>query len=263
MSQPPDQQALRETAAAVAGEWELELGPPFSFARGSFAAPAGDGVVLKVSAPGDDEALHEPDALELWAGDGAVRLLRRDRSRRAFLIERARPGDQATVLPDEEATEVAVAVARRLWRPAGAPFREVGSLVPGWLDEAERRGGTGSELLPLARRLLAELRPRHDVLVHGDFHHHNLLRHGERWVAIDPKGFLGEPEYDVPSFLWNPFDSTAGRGFMPLERTRRRLAAFEAAGLDPWRMRAWTAIRGSYLGAEPDEVETILALLGD
>jgi hypothetical protein len=48
---------------------------------------------------------------------------------------------------------------------------------------------------------------------------------------------------------------------MPLERTRRRLAAFEAAGLDPWRMRAWTVVRGAALGAEPDEVETILAVL--
>jgi hypothetical protein len=48
---------------------------------------------------------------------------------------------------------------------------------------------------------------------------------------------------------------------MPLERTRRRVAAFGAAGLDPWRIRAWTVVRGAYLGAEPDEVETILALL--
>ncbi len=258
-----DLDALAATAAAVAADWGLRLGEPFSFARWSYAAPAGDGAVLKVTAASDDEALHEPDALALWDGDGAVRLLRRDAGRRAFLIERAHPGDQATAVPDEEATAIAIEVGKRLWRPAGAPFRPVEPHVRRWLDDAERRGATGSELVPLARRLLDELRPRHDVLVHGDFHHHNLLRHGARWVAIDPKAWLGEPEYDVPTFLWNPFDLDAGRGSMPLDRTRRRLAAFEAAGLDPWRMRAWTAIRGAHLGAEPDEVETILALLED
>jgi len=26
-------------------------------------------------------------------------------------------------------------------------------------------------------------------------------------VAIDPKAMLGEPEYDVPSFLWNPIQT--------------------------------------------------------
>lgn len=252
---------LGATAAAVADEWGLELGAPFPFARWSFAAPAGDGAVLKVTAQSDDEALHEADALAFWDGDGAVRLLRRDPARRAFLIERAVPGDQATSVSDDEATAIAIDVGRRIWRPAGVPFRPVEPHVRRWLDEAERHDAAGCELVPLARRLLGELRPRHDVLVHGDFHHHNLLRHGDRWVAIDPKAWLGEPEYDVPSFLWNPFDLEAGRGSMPLERTRRRLSAFEAGGLDPWRMRAWTVIRGAANGAEPDEVETILEVL--
>ena len=51
---------------------------------------------------------------------------------------------------------------------------------------------------------LARLARAPSTLVHGDFHHHNLLRHGDRWLAIDPKPALGEPEYDVPPFLWNP-----------------------------------------------------------
>jgi hypothetical protein len=45
---------------------------------------------------------------------------------------------------------------------------------------------------------------------------------------------LGEPEYDVPSFLWNPLPYR-----MRLDLTERRLAAFAAAGLDEQRMRAW------------------------
>ena len=53
---------------------------------------------------------------------------------------------------------------------------------------------------------------------------------------------LGEPEYDVASFLWNPLSYR-----MRLDVTERRIAAFAPAGLDEQRIRAWAVIRGSYL----------------
>jgi streptomycin 6-kinase len=257
----PDLEALGAVAREAAAEWGLEVGAPFAMSRWSFVAPAGEDAVVKATAADDEEAEHEADALALWAGAAAVRLLRRDRGRRVLLLERARPGRDLSHEPEEEATATAVAVAQRLWRPAGAPFRPVLEWVERWLDQAERERRAGCELIPRARRVLAELAPREDTLVHGDYHHHNLLRHGDGWAAIDPKPYLAEPEFDVPSFLWNPWDPVAGRGFMPLERTLRRIAAFEAAGLDGGRIRAWTLIRGAYLGAEPDEAETIRELL--
>ena len=94
------------------------------------------------------------------------------------------------------------------------------------------------------------------TLVHGDFHHHNILRSARGPLAIDPKPMLGEPEYDVPSFLWNPLPYR-----MRLDVTERRLAAFAAAGLDEERMRTWTVIRGAYLGADDDEAEVLRALV--
>lgn len=57
----------------AARHWGLELGPSFALSTVSYVAPAGD-LVVKVAWGGDDESLHEPDALELWGGDGAVRL---------------------------------------------------------------------------------------------------------------------------------------------------------------------------------------------
>jgi hypothetical protein len=43
------------------------------------------------------------------------------------------------------------------------------------------------------------------------------------------------------------------------EQTERRIAAFVAAGLDDFRIRAWTVIRGSYL--RPDHPDRIKALI--
>jgi streptomycin 6-kinase len=243
----------RATALAAARMWGVELAAPFAFSNVSYVAPAGRDAVLKVPWEGDEESLHEGDALELWNGDGSVRLLRR--SGRALLEERALPGDDISGLDDETATAVAIEVAARVWRPATRPFRPVEPEVHGWLERAEREG---SELVPLARQLLAELGPSADWVVHGDFHHHNILRHGARFVAIDPKPYLADREYDVPSFLWNPL----GSHLEDRARTERRIAAFVSLGLDDFRIRAWTVIRGAYLRGDPDHARRIRALLG-
>jgi streptomycin 6-kinase len=244
-----DLSAARATAMEVASEWGLELGEPFARSNVSYVAPAGH-AVLKVAWEGDSESLHEGDALDLWDGDGAVRLLRR--SGRALLEERAIPGDDLSALQDGEATAIAIDVASRLWRHAGSPFRPVAPEVQRWLDNAEREG---SELVHFARELLAELEPSADWLVHGDFHHHNVLRRGDRYVAIDPKPYLADREYDVPSFLWNP----VGNRMEDFEQTERRIAAFVAAGLDDFRIRAWTVVRGAYL--RPGNADQIRALV--
>ena len=77
-------------------------------------------------------------------------------------------------------------------------------------------------------------------------------------MAIDSKAMLGEPEYDVPSFLWNPLSYR----ITDHARTERRIAAFVAAGLDEFKIRAWTVIRASYLGADPEEAALIRSLVG-
>jgi streptomycin 6-kinase len=204
--------------------------------------------VLKVVPERHWESDHEADALAHWGGDGAARLLRHDRARRAFLIEQAGPGTDISGLPDAEATAIAFDVGVRLWRPAGPPFRRVAEALPRWLDEGE------GELRARAEELLAGMELRHDLLVHGDFHHHNILASARGHLAIAPQPFLGEPEYDVVPFLWNPLPI----GLRPKLFTAR-LEAFVAAGLDEERIRAWMVIRGSYL--LPEEAEGLLALV--
>lgn len=244
-----DLSTARAVAEEAAQSWGLTLGPPFAEAAASYVAPTGAGVI-KVPWEGDDEALHEGDALKLWDGDGAVRLL--DRRGRALLEERALPGTDLSMLDETAATATAVELASRLWLPAQAPFRPVRQAVEDWIARAEREG---AELVPLASELLAELNPAAEWVVHGDFHHHNIVRHGERYVAIDPKPYAADREYDVPAFLWNPL----GNQLDDPRRLEARIAAFVAAGLSDFRIRAWTVIRGSYL--RPDLAGPLRALM--
>ena len=231
---------LRATATEVARDWGVSLGERLVAGRFSFVAFAGEDAVLKVVPIEDDEADHEADALELLDGDGAVRLLRRDRARRAILIERARPGFDLSHLSEHEAIRVAISSALKVWRPAekGRPFRWIGDLVPRWLDNAGDH-----YLVRQAKEIYATMQPKDTTLVHGDFHHHNMLSHGDRWVVIDPKPMVGEPEFDVPTFLWNPI------GHLPTrESVEVWISAFAEAGLDANRLRKWAIVRGTYQG---------------
>jgi len=83
-------EALPTLVDACARDWDLDLEEPIETPH-SLVVPAGRSV-LKLNAPGHDEADREADALALWSGGGAVRLLARDDDRRALLLERCLPG---------------------------------------------------------------------------------------------------------------------------------------------------------------------------
>lgn len=231
---------MEGVARTVAREWGLALGPRIAAGRYSYVAPAGRDAMLKVIPPEDDESTETADALTFWNGTGAVRLLRHDPLRRTMLLERARPGDDLSGLPRQDGIRIALAVGRLLWRSPqpSAPFRWVGEEIPRWLDRAGEH-----ELVRVARDRYVRIAPRRDVLVHGDFHQHNVLRHGARWLAIDPKPMRGEPEFDVPTLLWNPI------GFLPTPASiEADLRTIAGAGLDAVRVREWAIVRGAYLG---------------
>ena len=131
----------------------------------------------------------------------------------------------------------------------GRAVSPVADQVGPWLDEAERAPDPGSELVPLARDAVRLAGARARTLVHGDLHHHNILAAGDRHLAIDPKPMLGEPEYDVASFLWNPIGSeldlevtraAAGR----VRRRRPRPAPDARLGGDPRRLSRRRRARG-------------------
>ena len=130
-------------------------------------------------------------------------------------MERLWPGTPLSALTDDEqATSIAAQVMRQVWRPVPADhtFPSVEDWAGG-LQKMRRyfEGGTGplpTKLVELAEALFAELlgSMAEPVLLHGDLHHDNILT-AERqpWLALDPKGLVGEPAYEVGALLRNPF----------------------------------------------------------
>lgn len=238
-------------------EWGLTLMQPFSNLSINYVTPVtlNDGyeAVLKIGFPNAD-LITECHALIHFGGNGAVRVLRSVPEEGKILLEYIKPGTPLTeVQDDEEATRLAAQVMGRLFRP---PLNE--SMFPtvnDWLDgfqELRNRfsGQTGpfeSELFFLAEQLSSELLASsgEQVLLHGDLHHANIVfSDTQGWGAIDPKGVIGEREYEAGAFLRNPMpdvfnDLNAVKNFM------RRVDIFcETLGFDKQRVIAWAVVQG-------------------
>jgi streptomycin 6-kinase len=243
---------LPELIARLAKQWRVQLGPPFDGLSYSYAAPGvrrdGMQIVLKCTVP-NRELNTEIEALRLFGGHGAVRLLEADAELGAVLLERIVPGmPLVTLADDEQATHIAIEVMRRLWQPA--PAEHTVPTVADWGKGFRRLrtcfdGGTGcfpQNLVRRAEKEYAELTSSMDarVLLHGDLHHWNMLYSADRgWLAIDPKGVVGEPAYETGALLRNPYPDLLS--WPDLARTtRRRLDQLaEGLGFDRERLAGW------------------------
>jgi streptomycin 6-kinase len=165
-------------------------------------------VVLKIQWP-HRESEHEAAALELWDGDGAVRLLAHDDERHALLLERCRPGTYLGELDAHAGLEVLIGLLPRLWKPAGPPFRSLAEEAGWWAGyirpEWEEAGRPFEEdLVDAAVSVLEELAPTQgeQVLIHQDLHGDNVLAaEREPWLVIDPKPLAGEREFGLASII--------------------------------------------------------------
>src|SRR6188508_2027956 len=238
---------LSERGSRLVERRGLVVGEPFTDGVASvLVAPAvtadGQEVVLKVQDP-HRESEHEAAALELWDGDGAVRLLRHDPQAHALLLERCLPGTPLSAVGQDEALEVFVQLLPRLWKPAGAPFRTLAAEAAWWAESLEETWERFAR--PFERRLLdAALEALHElprtqrrhVLLHQDLHGDNVLAaQREPWLAIDPKPLVGEPEFAVAPIVRSRELGHSRRDV--LERFDRLTSELS---LDRDRARSWT-----------------------
>ncbi|WP_062640057.1 aminoglycoside phosphotransferase family protein [Streptomyces maremycinicus] len=204
--------------------------------------------VIKVSFPHPGN-VHEPDAFAAWGGQGAVRLYERDDARFAMLLERVRESSLAEVEDTGEVAAVAGRISRRLAVPAPDGLPRLSDKAGGWrrqllLDQAEFDQALPARTVDAALDTVRELgRGQPDLLVHGDLHAKNILRaEREPWLAVDPKGWVGDPAYDGGTLL-KPliFQHVMRHGDGDLRRAAHRILDHfaEAAGLDRERTRRW------------------------
>ncbi|NUW30848.1 kinase [Nonomuraea sp. SMC257] len=217
----------------------------------------GGAAVLKVSFPHPGN-VHEPDAFAAWGGRGAVLLHERDDERFAMLLERACTSTLAEVDDGDEVVAIAGRISRRLAVPAPRGLPRLREQADAWEEELRKDAGELRHTLPrhvldAAVATIRELgRVQPDILIHGDLHARNILRADrEPWLAVDPKGYVGDPAYDGGTLL-------KSRALTLLEAddlrkvVHRTVDIFaEAAEVDRERARRWAqfhAVQAAFWG---------------
>jgi len=248
--------------------------------RASTAPPTNGGsaqreVVLKMGIP-NREMVSEMAALRLFNGEGACRLLDYDEERCWMLLEKLNPGVMlSTMEDDEEATRISAEAMKRIWRPVedvtlsdsegslplsqrffGRNERSLRVtydkfiLLTDWFDGLKRlrkmyNGGTGLLNEKLVERVESSVKDffvenHHPVLMHGDFHHFNVLSSERGWLVIDPKGVIGPAGYEVGPFMINPWGSFS-EGVNYRLRVKRRIDILhEHLGFERERILEWS-----------------------
>jgi streptomycin 6-kinase len=245
--------ALPALVDDLSRRWSVEIQSSLPNASCSFVArvcrESGEAAVLKVPIP-HREAEQEAAALCAWDGECTVTVFELDASG-AMLLELADPGGPLADQGDpSEIARTGGALIRRLHRlaPEDHPFEMLGDVCREWAELARDR--VRSIGLPSDRALIDEGAdllealpgdPAGSVLLHGDFHHWNVLSATrEPWLVIDAKPMVGDPVFDAARFLENHY----GRVHQdPVAFARDAKLFAEAALFDFERTMQWTFAR--------------------
>jgi streptomycin 6-kinase len=213
----------REPASAgdrieqLAREWRLVIEESFETNTSviSFARRDGEPLVLKlIKQPGDEWRAGE--VLSAFKGKGVVRV--HESTAGAMLLERLEPGnnlvERSSAARDEEATDLLIDVIREMASPDSGAIIKGCPTVEDWGEGFARYLVASNKQIPRdlvesAQSVFADLcaSQGRQRLLHGDLHHYNVLFDSKRgWLAIDPKGIIGELEYEVGAILRNPVE---------------------------------------------------------
>jgi streptomycin 6-kinase len=240
--------------------WSLRRDGDVLHGQVGVVVPVVGNAVLKVSFPhpGND---FEPHAFETWGGRGAVKLYERDDARYAMLLERVHPS--TLVEQGQDGVAIAGELHRLLTVPAPPGLPRLSEQADSWAadlrkDAAELDHPLPDSVVHAALAVVDELgRQQPETMVHGDFHPRNILRADrEPWLAVDPKGYVGDPAYDAAIFLrtraYLLFFADGLAAADLVRRLQTELEQFaEASGVDAERIRHWTrliAVQASFWG---------------
>ncbi|UGQ09891.1 aminoglycoside phosphotransferase family protein [Yinghuangia sp. ASG 101] len=206
----------------------------------------------------DRYTAHEAEALTMWAGHGAVRLLDADVPRGALLLERLQPDVSLRSLPEDRAMLEAVEVLRHLWiaPPDDCGIDLVADRAEVWTRSIPRRhaalgGPCPKALVDEAVSLCSGLAASQPsaVVLHADCHHGNILAaERAKWLAIDPRPMLGEPAFDLGALVRDRLTTVVAET-RPQAVVRRRVTWLaDSLDLDAERVRGWALVQALALG---------------
>lgn len=201
-------------------------------------------VILKIGFDAQD-ILKELTALKAYDGNGSIKLIDHHPRYHALLLERASPGSSlVSFFPDhdDEAVLCAATIMQKLHATPIPTHSCLQTLTEWFIDLYNPPTMTNYYHIHKAQARLQKLlaTQTRTVLLHGDLHHDNILLSQRGWLAIDPKGLIGDPAYEIYAFLRNPHPTT----LKPSATVIRRLQLFaDYLAIDIQRLHGWVYVR--------------------
>ncbi|MEL4013860.1 aminoglycoside phosphotransferase family protein [Dryocola clanedunensis] len=162
--------------------------------------------MLKVTDDTDEQAGNA--LMAWWEGNGAAQVIAHENE--AILLSRATGSASLSAMSrgvnDDAACRILCITANRLHTFAKRPLPQLTSLNE-WFNPlkpaALKYGGILTRCAEISEELLSS--PQDVVALHGDLHHENVLDfETSGWLAIDPKGLIGERGFDFANIFTNP-----------------------------------------------------------
>jgi streptomycin 6-kinase len=241
---------LPEIIGEIEQNWSLEIKKPFPNLSYHYVAPCvfktGGEAVVKIGFPGEKTTtLNEIRMLNFLDGRGVCKLLRFDENRSALLLEKMTPGENLKEIcgsDDAKACEIAIRVMRDFWREP--PEQSEFPVLEQWFDglKTAEKLGFAPAYVKKARRFFDELNALTEkkTLLHGDFHHENILSAARvPFLAIDPKGIVGDIGYDLSIFMINHANWLKADPNLSAKLDGAIRAFSEAFQIEPQNLRKW------------------------
>lgn len=170
-------------------------------------------VVLKIGDSSFGEIFTEFNTLCQYNGRRFCRVFEADIENGVILEECVQPGNP---LRDESSLDKRLSVFCSLYKglhitPAKAEIYPTYTEWVGRITEYMSKRQDCKELYLYMKKakdiyLSVSALYSQKMLLHGDFHHDNILLGNDgEYVIIDPKGVIGDPVFDVPRFILNEF----------------------------------------------------------
>lgn len=165
--------------------------------------------ILKCGVP-NNELFNEIAALQIYHGMGAVSIFEADPLNAAFMLDYIDTGiSLEKITSQDQATTIFVDIISELHTnkiPQTHSFPSLKDYFQTLMD-AKSHPKLGHKLIDKAQNISTDLlcSMNSTVLLHADLHHQNILKKTNNvWLAIDPKGVIGEAEAEVGAFMRNP-----------------------------------------------------------
>lgn len=206
-------------------------------------------IILKLGFDNDD-MWQEVSALRAFPSSSVSEVIHADRE--FILLQRILPGISLKSLSqegkDNEASLHFCQLVKKLHSDK-IPLQGFSSVAEKWgsgFDEylSSKDCQIEKSLVEDAKQLFFSLCQSQSkvILLHGDLHHDNILYDNiRRWVAIDPKGIIGEAEIEVSAFLKNPVGHQEIYGNMEIIYTRVNIIS-ECLNLNRQRILSWVYV---------------------